>query len=99
MKSPRTWIGAVVLAVCMTGVFLAAIAAIGPLVASRWMFTGNHAVIWILGTGAFNTVAVLLMTLRKVRDDRRALLPKAKTPASGPRRLAGPGGAWPLRQR
>jgi hypothetical protein len=99
MKSPRTWIGVVALAVCVTAVFLAVIAVMGRLVASRWMFTGDHALIWMLGIGAVNTVAVIVLALRKARDDRRTLFPKAKTDPSGPRRLAGPGGSFRPRRR
>jgi hypothetical protein len=103
MKSPRTWIGAVALAIVLTTAVCTLLAGMGWLIGSRWLFTGHHATIWIVGVGLVNAAVVITLALRKQAEDRKMTTPRpsplaAQHPAN-PRRLSGPGGVYRARRR
>jgi hypothetical protein len=103
MKSPRTWIGTVALAVVATTAMCTLLAGMGWLVGSGWLYSGHNATIWIVGTGLLNAAVVITLALRKLAEDRKSMEPRPSPfgaqPPPNARRLSGPGGVYTARRR
>lgn len=91
MKSPKTTLSAVVMAVLITSAALLLLTAMGSLIASHWLFTRWHSTIWMLSFVGFNALVVTVTALVKAREDHRAKSTATPSEPAGPRRLAGVG--------